>query len=680
MSENNFKKVKRKIKHNYYHSYCNMIQFLLIINFVDLISTNKIRNLYNYYSEIVLVVKGKEISNIIGRFIYQTSQILVNGENYDENCILNEDKNSIALKFDYQINSCESMFQSLYNIIEIDLSNFNSSKVTSMSYMFEGCSNLEKINFGKFKTYSVEDMEFMFYGCPKLSYLDLSNFDCSKVTSMSYMFKKCSNLEKIIFGNMNTFSLVNVDNLFDCCSKLISLDLSNFDFSKVTSMYSMFSECSKLEKINFGNINTSLVKNMEYLFDSCENLKYLDLSKFDTSKVTSIFSIFKNCNSLIYLNLYSFKFNNLNSKNAAFYGLTQSYIKYCILDEYTQNYLLSGKISNCSDICVQKNIKLDTIDHKCLYSCSESNYKYEYDNMCYKECPNGILANGYLCEDKSCDGINNNSIECLNKIRQGYYLDQKDGIYKQCFINCKFCFDQGTEKENNCIECLSNFTFLNDSIYANNCYEKCDYLYYFDESHEYHCDKTCPEQYGKLIKEKKKCINDCKNDDIYRYEYNNTCYKDCPNNTYKSENDEDYKCYNEISESSQLSTEVEKTKKCYDTCSKCDSEGNETNHNCIECKNNFTFYNDSFNISNCYEVCDYFYYFDESNKFHCAKTCPEQYNKLIFQKKKCIDDCKNDDIYKYEFNNTCLKEYQKRLILMKKICLNMIIKLKIPNF
>ena len=33
--------------------------------------------------------------------------------------------------------------------------------------------------------------------------------------------------------------------------------------------------------------------------------------------------------------------------------------------------------------------------------------------------------------------------------------------------------------------------------------------------------------------EKNKCIDDCKNDDIYKYEYNNSCFKEIPNEIYK---------------------------------------------------------------------------------------------------------------------------------------------------
>ena len=43
---------------------------------------------------------------------------------------------------------------------------------------------------------------------------------------------------------------------------------------------------------------------------------------------------------------------------------------------------------------------------------------------------------------------------------------------------------------------------------------------------EYTCslNENCPEYFNKLIPEKSKCIDNCKNDNIYKYEYNNLCY------------------------------------------------------------------------------------------------------------------------------------------------------------
>ena len=48
-----------------------------------------------------------------------------------------------------------------------------------------------------------------------------------------------------------------------------------------------------------------------------------------------------------------------------------------------------------------------------------------------------------------------------------------------------------------------------------------------------------------LIREKKKCIDTCENDDIYKYEYNNTCYKECPNNTIANDTHK-YICFDQI--------------------------------------------------------------------------------------------------------------------------------------
>ena len=74
--------------------------------------------------------------------------------------------------------------------------------------------------------------------------------------------------------------------------------------------------------------------------------------------------------------------------------------------------------------------------------------------------------------------------------------------------------------------------------------------------------------------------------------------------------------------------------------------------------------NDS-NYYNCYNYCSYNYYFDRNiNKSFCTRSqkCSEPYNKKIFEKNECIDDCNNHPIYKNEFNNICFNETQNNLI------------------
>ena len=147
---------------------------------------------------------------------------------------------------------------------------------------------------------------------------------------------------------------------------------------------------------------------------------------------------------------------------------------------------------------------------------------------------------------------NNNEYLCSDKtFEDNYYFDIQKGVYKECYKTCKKCNNEGNETNNNCLECKDGFKFTNDSLLNNNCYEICNHYYYFDEFNIYKCtnNKTCPEKYNKLINEKNKCIDECKNDNIYRYQYNNICYEHCPDGTRET----NYNCFlNEITEEDRI--------------------------------------------------------------------------------------------------------------------------------
>ena len=90
----------------------------------------------------------------------------------------------------------------------------------------------------------------MFQECDELISLDLSNFDTSKVTEMDYLFNKYHKLKGIKgLNKFNTNNVTNFKAMFQQCNELISLDLSNFNTSKVTEMDFMFSSCYKLKEI-----------------------------------------------------------------------------------------------------------------------------------------------------------------------------------------------------------------------------------------------------------------------------------------------------------------------------------------------------------------------------------------------------------------------------------------------
>ena len=112
-----------------------------------------------------------------------------------------------------------------------------------------------------------------------------------------------------------------------------------------------------------------------------------------------------------------------------------------------------------------------------------------------------------------------------------------------------------------------------------------------------------------------------------------------------------------------MDKEIKQYKKCYDSCLSCSKGGNDEEHNCLKCKNEFPFMLEKNGTYNCYEFCHYNNY-DENNKtYQCLKEpiCTWDKDKLIPDKNQCIDSYSNDDIYKYEFGKICFKECPKEV-------------------
>lgn len=80
---------------------------------------------------------------------------------------------------------------------------------------------------------SFTDTSWMFSNCQSLTNLDLSNFDTSKVTCMEYMFGDCLSLATLDLSSFDTSNVTSMNNMFYDCSSLTTLDLSNFNTSNV---------------------------------------------------------------------------------------------------------------------------------------------------------------------------------------------------------------------------------------------------------------------------------------------------------------------------------------------------------------------------------------------------------------------------------------------------------------
>ena len=412
-------------------------------------------------SEINLVIKGKGTQYLLSSNFYKDpSEVLVNGEldtSCKKTCNLNGDINNITLIFNENLNSCANMFNGRSNILEIDLSNFDSSNVTSMNRMFYQCSILQKIKFGNIKTSSVKDMSETFHYCYKLLYIDLTNFDTSSVTTMYQMFRHCDTV--------------------------IYIDASSFITTKVENMEDLFSECGNLVAVNVLSFDTSNVKKMNGMFSACKNIKFVNLVNFSGNSVINMNHMFFDCSSLKILNFKSINIINSAEMNWMFDSVSNN-LKYCTSDSKLKSRL-SGKQLVCSDSCFINNYKYNVETNICQQSCTN----YQFKNLCYNDCP----GNTYRFINKKCSEI----------LPENYYLDNNDKIYKECYQSCKKCNKAGNETYNNCDECKEGLIFLNeDFIDRQNCFQKCTGYYYFNKNDEYNCTESCPSEYDKLIPEK----------------------------------------------------------------------------------------------------------------------------------------------------------------------------------
>lgn len=207
------------------------------------------------------------------------------------------------------------------NLTELDLSGSNSENVKDMSEMFYGCKALSKLALTDFKTGQVTTMESMFLNCSTLETLDVSSFNTENVTTMVGMFNNCSSLRSLNLPGFNTANVTDMGSMFTKCSSLRSLDLSSFNTRKVTAMHSMFEGCTNLESIDLSSFDTENMKFMIAMFASCTKLKTLDLSSFATPNMISMVSAFEKCANLKTIYVTSaFTTDNVNQSFSAFDG------------------------------------------------------------------------------------------------------------------------------------------------------------------------------------------------------------------------------------------------------------------------------------------------------------------------------------------------------------------------
>lgn len=165
--------------------------------------------------------------------------------------------------------NCSKLFSGCKSLTNLDLSNFDTSNVTTMSEMFSNTQSLTSLDLSNFDTSKVTTMNSMFQSCLNLKDLNLSNFDASKVTNVSLMFLNTGNLTNLSFMNnlgqayrqktinYSSYSLsltsenLTSDSLSDLINKLYDLNLS-YDVANGGTLYTQKLQlgATNLEKVS----------------------------------------------------------------------------------------------------------------------------------------------------------------------------------------------------------------------------------------------------------------------------------------------------------------------------------------------------------------------------------------------------------------------------------------------
>ena len=159
----------------------------------------------------------------------------------------------------------------------LDLSHWDTRKITSFSEMFNSCYELKTLNLAGWDVRNVYSCAYMFYWCKSLKTLDLSGWRLENCETCTHMF--------------------------NCCGSLESLNLSNWCVDECDSFFSMFENCYSLTSLDISSWNVSKGDDFACMFKNCSSLTSLDLSQWDVSNCTMFNEMFKGCKALRLLNL-----------------------------------------------------------------------------------------------------------------------------------------------------------------------------------------------------------------------------------------------------------------------------------------------------------------------------------------------------------------------------------------
>ena len=155
------------------------------------------------------------------------------------------------------------------------------------------------------KLYLNTNASQMFAYFSKVEDIDIKDFDSSRVTNLSDFFRYNRKLKKIDISHFDTSNVTTMSQLFDYNVSLEELNLSGVDTSKNTSFRYFFYGCEHLTSLDMSDMDMSKSTTEYYMFESTTRLRWLKTPKKYTSSSIALPRVFVDQNGREYTSINS---------------------------------------------------------------------------------------------------------------------------------------------------------------------------------------------------------------------------------------------------------------------------------------------------------------------------------------------------------------------------------------
>ena len=257
------------------------------------------------------------------------------------------------------------LFATCANLESIDVSSWDTSNMTNMNRLFASCFKLSSIiGVDKWDTSKVKDMSLAF-SYIAIESLDVSNWKTSSVTTMSGMFQSCSSLTSLDVSGWDTSKVTDMSSMFQGCSKLESLPITTFGYGV------NYNNCYRDNIKAIKNLPTLTIVgpcNLTRLFAECKSISKTVTFDWRTDEEVNVAGMFVDIPASTIESLYGVNLTSCGKTLFTGYffgdigGTTNNNFK---------NLTCTGVLSNSLNLTRIPNVSAESLDM--LMDCLSSN-------------------------------------------------------------------------------------------------------------------------------------------------------------------------------------------------------------------------------------------------------------------------------------------------------------------